>query len=66
MFTNVSKVCTAAIIRALIIIAMIMEVASTSETSENAYQSTQRHNPEDSKLHNKTFGSANFSLNTTG
>jgi hypothetical protein len=33
------------------IIALIMEAASTSETSVNFYQTTRRNNPEDSRLH---------------
>jgi hypothetical protein len=33
------------------IIARIMEAASTSETSVNFYQITQRNNPENSHLH---------------
>jgi predicted transcriptional regulator len=44
-FTNVSEVCTAYIIRAL------MEAVQTSETLVNSYQSTQHYNPEDSHLH---------------
>jgi hypothetical protein len=32
-------------------IALIMEAASTSETSINFYQTTRRYNPEDSRLH---------------
>jgi hypothetical protein len=31
--------------------ALMMEAASTSETSENLYQTTRRNNPEDSHLH---------------
>jgi hypothetical protein len=37
-----------AIIRAMI--ALMMEAVSTSETSVNLYQTTQRYNPEDSHL----------------
>jgi hypothetical protein len=33
-----------------LLIALIMEAASTSETSVNFYQTTQRNNPEDSHL----------------
>jgi hypothetical protein len=40
-------VITASIIRA---IALMMEAVSTSETSVNFYQITQRNNPEDSHL----------------
>jgi hypothetical protein len=32
-------------------IALMMEAASTSETSINFYQTTRRNNPEDSHLH---------------
>jgi hypothetical protein len=34
-------------------IALMMEAASTSETSVNFYQTTRRNNPEDSHLHNR-------------
>jgi hypothetical protein len=34
-------------------IALIMEAASTSETSVNSYQTTRRNNPEDSLLQHK-------------
>jgi hypothetical protein len=34
-------------------IALMMEAASTSETSVNFYQTTRRYNPEDSHLHNR-------------
>jgi hypothetical protein len=43
--TSISEVCTASII------ALMMEAASTSETSVNLYQSTRRYNPEDSHIH---------------
>jgi hypothetical protein len=33
-----------------LLIALIMEAASTSETSVNFFQTTQRNNPEDSRL----------------
>jgi hypothetical protein len=33
------------------IIALMVEAASTSETSVNFYQTAQRNNPEDSHLH---------------
>jgi hypothetical protein len=36
-----------------IIRAMMMEAASTSETSVNFYQTTWRNNPEDSHLHTR-------------
>jgi hypothetical protein len=32
----------------------MMEAASTSETSVNFYQTTQRNNPEDSHLHTRS------------
>jgi hypothetical protein len=32
------------------VIALVMEAASTSETSVNFYQTTQRNNPQDSQL----------------
>jgi hypothetical protein len=36
------------------LIALMMEAASTSETSENLYQTTRRNNPEDSRhLHTR-------------
>jgi hypothetical protein len=53
MFTNVSAVLAASIIRATIaasIIALIMEAARTPETLVNFYQATRRYNPEDSHL----------------
>jgi hypothetical protein len=34
-------------------IALMMEAASTSETSVNIYQTTRRNNPEDSHLHDR-------------
>jgi hypothetical protein len=34
----------------IVVIALIMEAASTSETSANFYQATQCNNPEDSHL----------------
>jgi hypothetical protein len=46
--TDVSEVLTAFIIK---VIALMMEVASTSETSVNFYQKTRRNNPEDSHHH---------------
>jgi hypothetical protein len=38
---------------ATFIIALIMEAASTCETSVNFYQTTLRNNPEDSRLHTR-------------
>jgi hypothetical protein len=35
------------------IIALMMEAASTSETSANFYQTTRHYNPEDSHLHTR-------------
>jgi hypothetical protein len=46
---NVSEV-----LAAPIIIALMMEAASTSETSVNFYQTTRRNNPEDSHLHTRS------------
>jgi hypothetical protein len=37
------------------IIALMMEVASTSETSVNFYQTTRSNNPEGTRLHNLRF-----------
>jgi hypothetical protein len=45
MFTDISEVLAASII------ALMMEAASTSETSRNFYQITWHYNPEDSHLH---------------
>jgi hypothetical protein len=51
-FTNVSEVCTACII-----IALMLEAVQTSEKLVNSYQSTWRYNPEDSHLQKiKKFG----------
>jgi hypothetical protein len=47
-FTDVSEVLAASIIRA--IIALMMEVGTTSETLVRIYQTTRRNNPEDSHL----------------
>jgi hypothetical protein len=44
MFTNVSDVLAASIIRAM------MKAAMTPETLVNIYQTTRRYNPEDSHL----------------
>jgi hypothetical protein len=51
-----------------LLIALMMEAASTSETSVNFYQTTRRYNPEDSHLHTRRrenlkshiFSPANF------
>jgi hypothetical protein len=48
MFTNVSEVLAASIIRAMV--ALMMEAARTSETLVSFYQTTRRYNPEDSHL----------------
>jgi hypothetical protein len=37
----------------IIIIALMIEAASTSETLVNFYETTQRYNPEDSHLHTR-------------
>jgi hypothetical protein len=47
-FADISEVLPASIIRAFR--ALIMEAASTSETSVNVYQTTRRNNPEDNHL----------------
>jgi hypothetical protein len=39
------------VLAAPIIVAVMMEAASTSETSVNFYQTTRGNNPEDSHLH---------------
>jgi hypothetical protein len=46
-------VLAASVIKAMIvvIIALMMEAASTSEAPVNFYQTAQRNNPEDSHLH---------------
>jgi hypothetical protein len=48
-FTEVSDVLAASII-----IARMMEAASTSEMSVNFYQTTRRNSPEDSHLHTRS------------
>jgi hypothetical protein len=58
MFTDDSEVITASIIRAVrkprgLLIVLMMEAASTFETSVNFYQTTRRNNPEDSHLHTR-------------
>jgi hypothetical protein len=58
MFTDVSEVLAAAIIRA--IIALIMEAASICETSANMYQTTRRNSPEDNHLHTCRRENGNF------
>jgi hypothetical protein len=50
MLTNVSEVHIASII------ALMMEVVRTSDTSVNINFTTQRHIPEDSKLHTRCHG----------
>jgi hypothetical protein len=47
MFTDVSEMLAASVIRA------IMEAASTSKTSVNFYQTTRRNNPEDNYPHTR-------------
>jgi hypothetical protein len=47
--TDVSEVLAASIITT----GLMMEAASTSETSGNFYQTTRRNNPEDSHLHTR-------------
>jgi hypothetical protein len=48
---DISEVLAASIIRARgLLIALMMEAASTSETSVNFYQNTRHNNPEDSHL----------------
>jgi hypothetical protein len=50
-FTNVSKVLAASInVSEVLAASMMMEVARTSETMVNFYQTTRRYNPEDSHL----------------
>jgi hypothetical protein len=49
MFSTVSEVLAATIITAMS--ALMMEAASTCETSIIFYQTTRRNNPEDSHLH---------------
>jgi hypothetical protein len=46
-------VLAASIIRAMRLVALMMEAAKTSETSENFYQITRRNDPEDSRLHTR-------------
>jgi hypothetical protein len=50
-FTNISEVLDASIIGK---IALMMEAASTSETSVNFYRTTRRNNPGDSHLHTRS------------
>jgi hypothetical protein len=52
-FTDVSEATAASIIRAITLIALIMEAASTSETSVDFYHTTLRNNPEVSHLHTR-------------
>jgi hypothetical protein len=49
MSTDVSEVCAASIIRAMI--ALMMEAACTSEMSVDIHLRTQQYIPEDSELH---------------
>jgi hypothetical protein len=49
VFTDVSEVLAASIIRT--IIALVAEAASTSETSVNFYQTTRRNKRKDGHLH---------------
>jgi hypothetical protein len=51
MLTDVSEVRTASIIRAMSLIALMMEAVRTSETLVNIYLTTWQYIPEDSKLH---------------
>jgi hypothetical protein len=53
-FTNVSDVLAASIL-----IALMMEAASTSETLVNFYETTRRYNPEDSHLHTRRRENSN-------
>jgi hypothetical protein len=39
----------------MVAIALMMEAANTSQTSENFYETTRRNNPEDSHLHILSF-----------
>jgi hypothetical protein len=48
---DVSEVLASSIIR--VMMALITEAASTSETSVNVYQTTRRNNPADSHLHTR-------------
>jgi hypothetical protein len=41
------------VMRRVLLIALIMQAASTSETSVNVYHTTRRNNPEDSHLHTR-------------
>jgi hypothetical protein len=63
--TDVSEAFSASIIGAMIIIiviiALMMEVANTTETSAN-YQTTRRNIPEDSHLHTRRRENLSFFL----
>jgi hypothetical protein len=52
-FTNVLEVCTASVIMAESIFALMMEAVQTSETFVNLYQFTWRYNPEDGHLYTR-------------
>jgi hypothetical protein len=59
-FIDVSEMLRASVTRAMMelpvsIIALVIEVASTSETSVNFYQTTRHSNPEDSGLNARYF-----------
>jgi hypothetical protein len=51
MFSGVSWVLIASIIRTMVLITLIMEAASIFKKSVNFYQITRRYIPEDSHLH---------------
>jgi hypothetical protein len=57
MFADVSEVLAASIIRAIRLITLMMEAATTAETSVN-YQTSRHKTPEDSHLN--TVGVVNF------
>jgi hypothetical protein len=46
----------------VVVIALMMEAASTSETSVNVFQTTRRYNPEDSHLHTRRLENLRFHL----
>jgi hypothetical protein len=51
VFCNVAPCSVVEVYRVLIV--LVIEAASTSETSVNLYQTTRRYNPEDSHLHTR-------------
>jgi hypothetical protein len=54
VLTFMAHFCCFLLFRAMrALITLIMEAVSTSETSENFYQTTRRNNPEDSHLHTR-------------